>query len=384
MGQAIVLGWVPLDWAPTLNDGDDGKKVFLMSDRFGRLARPLKIVLVLIPVILLVMALTWWQDRSLAKAEALLQSGDPTGALDVLDTFLARRANHQRARLLKARTLVALEQWDGADELFSQTGAGTSAELRAWATALLHQQQWVEALRLLEQLNASDRNDAETLRDLTICRYQLGQADPALQSATQLASLPGHALEGLFHLGVIHGAMGNTHMAIESWERIEEITPDATGLAIQPAAFFRGYAEDLMLEARPRQALAYLQRSLALQSSLQTRTQLGEAWYRVGETREATKAWTDVLKEDENNQEARLGLAELALNRADAEAALQWLGPVATDQQATEAGAYMMQRAHTLLDNENLAEHWQQKVAILRKSRRLQAALEQRSNQDPR
>ena len=351
-----------------------------MRNRRRRLVRPFRIALVPISVVVLVVALAWWQDRSLVVADSLLQSGDPSGALETLDAFLTHRPNHQRALLLKARTLVAVRKWDEASELFSQTGASTPDELRAWAIALLHQRQWHKALPLLEQLNAIGRNDAMTLRDLTICRHQLGRTDAALRSAAELASLPGHALGGLFHQGVIHGSLGNTHLAIKSWEQIEKLSPDASGLTIQPAEFFRGYADDLMLEARPRQALVYLQRSLDLQPSAEIRTQLAEAWYRVGNKSEAASIWSDVLKEDENNLEARLGLAELALSGTEPDAALQWLDPIATDQLATEAAAYMMQRAHTLLGNEDLAEHWQQKVAILRKSAKLQAAFEGRSN----
>jgi len=351
-----------------------------MSDRHHRLGRPLRIALVMMSVVVLVVALAWWQDRSLVEAEALLQSGDPSGAWETLDAFLTRRPDHQRALLLQARTLVALQKWEEATQLFSRTGAETSDELRAFATALLHQQRWQEALPMLEQLAANDGKDAETVRGLTICRYQLGRVDGALASATELASLPGHALDGLFQRGVIYRSLGNVNLAIKHWEEIEELAPDATGLAIQPAEFFRVFAEDLMREARPRQALVYLQRSLDLQPNAEIRAQLGEAWYRVGKESEATRIWADVVKEDENNLAARLGLAELALSRKEPDAALLWLAPIATDRQATEAAAYMMQRAHTLLGHDELAEHWQQKVAILRKSGKLQAAFEGRSN----
>jgi uncharacterized protein YqjF (DUF2071 family) len=72
----------------------------------------------------------------------------------------------------------------------------------------------------------------------------------------------------------------------------------------------------------------------------------------------------------------------LALGRADAEAAIQLLTPIATEAKATPATAYLLQRAYTLLGNEELGAHWQQKVATLRTSQKLQAAFEARSNDD--
>ncbi|MEO8165810.1 MAG: tetratricopeptide repeat protein [Betaproteobacteria bacterium] len=227
-----------------------------MSERVNMrrsLSRPWQLGLVLVSVAAVVAVLVWWQDRPLAQAEALLQAGHPAEALESLDALLARRPAHQRTLLLRSRALVALQQWQEASQLFAQTGAGTPAELRAWSTALLHQRQWREALPILEQLAAIRGNDAEDLRDLTICRFQFGQADAALASASELASLPGHELDGLLQRGVIHRSLGHTHLAIESWEQIEALTPNATGLPIPPAEFFRVYAEDLMLEARPRE-----------------------------------------------------------------------------------------------------------------------------------
>lgn len=344
--------------------------------------RQLRIGLVLISVAVVVVVLIWWQDRPLRKAEELLQAGNPAESLEQLDEYLARRPEHQRALLLKARALVALQQWPQAIRLFAQTGAGTNDELRAWATALLHQQQWREALPLLERLAANGSNDADMLRDLTVCRYQLGQADAALASATELASLPGHRIDGLFQRGLIHESLGNTHLAIENWEQIEALTPDGTGLTITPREFFRVYAEDLMSEGRPRQASAYFQRSLDAQPSAEVLTRLGDAWYHAGQEDEAARVWREVLKHDGSNDGARMGLAEIALSHGDAEAALQLLVRSSPQQQTTLAIAYLTQRAYTLLGNEELAEEWQQRVATLRKAQKLQAAFEARSDED--
>jgi tetratricopeptide (TPR) repeat protein len=183
---------------------------------------------------------------------------------------------------------------------------------------------------------------------------------------------------------VIHRSQRNAHLAITYWEQIEAITSNANGLVVQPAEFFRVYAEDLMLEARTRLAAQYFQRSLDLQPSAEVRARLGNAWYHCGRSVEAVKAWTEALDEDENNQEARLGLADEALSRADISAALRWLEPITSERQLTQEAAYLLQRTYSLLGNEELADHWQQKVASLRRSEKLRTAFEARSQGNSR
>ncbi len=330
--------------------------------------------------VVVVVFLVWWQDRTLVHAETLLQSGEAPAALAELNRFLARHPTHQSALLLKARTLVAIEQWSEASDLFAMTGASTPDELRAWSTALLHQRKWREALPILEQLVEFQEHDADCLRNLTVCQHQLGYMQEALESAARLASLPGRSIDGLFQRGVIYRSLGDTHLAIENWEQIEELSPDASGLSIQPAEFFRVYAEDLMLEARQRLAAIYFRRSLAEQRNAEVLAQLGEAEYWSGQTVAARTAWLDALQIDENNSRARLGLAELALSQSDPESAIQWLEPLGTDPTGAGQAAYLLQRSYTLLSDEELAEQWQGKVAMVRKSRKLQAAFDAQSN----
>ena len=114
-----------------------------MNDRRNAgigLTRPWNIGIVLVSVVVMIVALVWWLDRPLVQAEGLLQDGSPAEALERLDAFLARRPAHQRALLLKARTLVALQRWQEATEVFELTGAGTPDELRA--------NKWVQASNL--------------------------------------------------------------------------------------------------------------------------------------------------------------------------------------------------------------------------------------------
>jgi tetratricopeptide (TPR) repeat protein len=336
--------------------------------------------LLLVVVVSLVGGVIWWQDRPLAKAEALLQADDPKAALQTLDAFLSRHPDHRRAMLLKAQSLVALHDWDAADKIFAQTGVGTAAESRAWASALLHQQQWSEALTLLNSLSANSRTDAESLRDLAICQFQTGQPAQALATTTELASLPGHAIDGFFQRGVIHRAMGNAYLAIKDWERIEALAPDANGLPISPAEFFRVHAEDLMSGGRPRRAITYFERSSELRLTAEICAQLGEALYLTGQKAAAERSWRRALERDDKCYEALMGLAELALARNDADAAIQFLKPIAIEQNATEESAYLMQRAHTRLRHEEIAADWEQRVATLRRSSKLQAAFEMRAD----
>ncbi|MBW3596510.1 MAG: tetratricopeptide repeat protein [Planctomycetes bacterium] len=334
-----------------------------------------RLFLVIAASAVIVTVLIWRREQPLAEAERLLEAGDVRGGLALLDTFLARRPESDRALALKGRALAELERWDEADQVFSQVGARSPEEMQAWATALVHQRRWSEALPLLEQLLKTDADDPRTLRQAATCRFQTGRVQAALNTAAALAGIPGHEVEGLFLAGVIHRAQGDRRLAIENWARIESIAAEARGLPVPPAEFYLIYGEDLLSEGLPRTALPKLQRSLQIEEDVAVLLRLGEAWALLGHDDEAGAAWTKAIQLDADNLDARNGLAELALSRGDAEEALQRLAPLADRPDVSSSTAFLMERAHTLLGNVEQLEHWQQRTADLRKSEKRRAAL---------
>jgi len=335
-------------------------------------------LLIVLPAAVIVTAALWRHDPALGEGERRLEAGDTGGALESANTFLARHPGNGRAQSLKARALADLGRWEDADQIFSQIGVQTPEEIQAWATVLVNRQRWTDALPLLARLLELNPNDPFALRHVTTCRFQAGQAGAALESAARLAKIRGHEIEGFFLSGVIYRAQGNTHLAIENWAGIEALQPDAEGLPIAPAEFFLIYGEDLLTEGTPATALAKLRRSQSLEETVEVLLRLGEACAITGNEAEAVAAWTQAIEHDPNNQEARNGLAELALGRSDGDEALRWLAPAASSLDVSSATAYLMERAHTLLGNENDLVYWQRRTAALRKSERLEAALKRR------
>lgn len=334
-------------------------------------------LLFLVPTAALVASL-WWRDPALAKAEIRLDEGAADVALAEADVVLARRPRNERALSLKARALVELGRWDEAIHIFSQISVQSSKDMRACAIALVHRQRWNEALPLLEKLLEQDPDDPLALRHATTCQFQTGQATAALDSAAKLAKIRGHEVEGLFLSGVIHRAQENIELAVKNWAHIESLQPDAKGLPIEPAEFFLIYGDDLVSEGLPQTALAKLEKSRELKENLAVLLRLGKVWALTGNEAEALAAWKQALEYDAGNQEARNGLAELALGRSDAEEALQWQTPIASSPNISSTTAYLMERAHTLLGNEEELEYWQHRTAELRQSERRQAALQRR------
>jgi tetratricopeptide (TPR) repeat protein len=318
----------------------------------------------------------WWRDRPLATVARFLEEpGEADRALEAAEAFLARHPAHDRGRALKARALAELGRWDEASQIFSEVGANSPEESRAWATALVHQRRFSEALVMLERLLQLQPDDPVVLRHVTTCRFQMGLIPGALESASRLARIDGHTIEGLFLVGVIHRAQGDVHLALENWERLESVLPNAEGLPISAAEFFLVFGEDLLSEGLPRAASIKLRKSRDLEDRLVVQLRLGQACAISGNVAEAAEAWKRALEHDAGNVEARLGLAELAMDRSDGEKGLEWLTPLASRPDVSSETAYLLERIHTFLGNEGELEDWQRRTAELRESERREAVL---------
>lgn len=358
----------------------------LHSTSKGVAARILRlVVLAIVLAAAIVAAALWWRDRPLAEIERqLAATGGAERALDAADAFLARHPQNGRALALRGRALSELGRWEEASQIFAQVGVHSPEEMRAWAAALVNQRRFSDAMPVAERLLAEEPHDPVTLRHVTICRFHLGQLAEALQSAARLAKIAGHEPEGYFLSGVIHRAQGNVRGALENWERIEAHRPDARGLPITPAEFFLIYGEDLLAEGLPRAATAKLRKSQQLADSLAVQLLLGQAWATTHDADQAAEAWKRALTQNPSNEEARQGLAELALARGDTDAALLMLEPIAASPQVSSATAILMERVHTLLGNEEELEQWQRRSDEARQSEKHRAALKRNLRQSVR
>lgn len=323
----------------------------------------------------------WRRDRALLALERKLQAEGGDVALKEADAYLAWHPGNQRALVVRAQALVQLQRWDEANAVFSQTGARSSTELLAWATALVHSRRYDEALPPLAQLVQREPNRAEALQLGSTCKFQLGDTAAALTDAKRLARLPGHEVEGEFLCGVIHRFQGRTDLAVQNWTRIESIRPQADGLPICSDEFYLTFAEDLLSVGMPRSALIRLKRCSDSDRNPLIHLRSARAWATIGETSQAAAAWKQVLAMEPDHREALIGLAELALERLDADAAIKLLEPLTSLGKLEPSIAYVLERAYTLLTDEKQRAHWQREAARLQTEERQRTALKRKLRQ---
>jgi tetratricopeptide (TPR) repeat protein len=314
----------------------------------------------------LMWAYFWWDERPMREIESLLQQQQDSAALAQVNSFLRDHPGHGKAQELKGRALVGLKRWREASQLFERVGIVTSAGERAWSLALLHQQRWSEAQPLLTDLHRQSPNDAEVLHELIACNGKLGNFDEAIRQAERLAELPGHAARGWLMLGTLHNNRLNRKQAIQAWQRVLEINPEANGLQVSADEFLLAVGRAYLLEGQPAEAIPLLERSAKIRDTADAQTYLGDAFEQTGNTERAVTAWKQALARQTPSAKAREGLARTALQQQDSAAALAWLGPILDQPDLASSTAYLVQRAHTLGGNAGEAAKWEAKVKQLR------------------
>lgn len=199
----------------------------------------------------------------LARGRTLYHAGQFEPAKSALDQFLAKEPIHPQARILRARTLSQLGQWDASVEDYSQAieylaqlGAPNPDYYleRAYASAARGPAYVPDALRGLDDGIAT----LGTLATLQLYAIELelsrGRTDDALVRLESLASSSNRRESLLARLGEILELAGRRNAARTAYEQaiaaINLLTPRHRAT--------RGIVE---LEAQVRTALARLQRS---------------------------------------------------------------------------------------------------------------------------
>lgn len=332
-------------------------------------------VVVLCGLALFTAGYVWWRTRAVVRAEELLDRGDATSALVIAEQKLRDAPESAAFLSIKGRAMVALKNWSGASQAFEQFPVVEPRDLSAWTEALVRQKRWNDAIPMLQQHVAANANDGNAWQNLVICRYELGEFSAALGSADRLAKVRGFESAGHFYLGKILWRVGDSRAAVEHWNAVVAANPSLTGLPIDTATFLLDFGDALLADGQARTAVEYLNRSQAAQKTLRGDVLLGEALAQTGNIAEATAAWERALSQDPAQIESRVGLAEFALRRADAEAAIDILKPVAMLPHTTSHITFVLQRAHTELGDREAARRWQQRTQVLRRAEKLDAAI---------
>lgn len=333
------------------------------------------VLLIALAAFAAVWGLVWFQERPLAQAEAALVAGDVDQALLLTREFLQQHPESSRGTALRARALVAAGQPNEAIRLFNRIGPASSEELHAYARALLMLERWTTALPVLVRVLQIEPTHADALYEISVCRTRLGRLTDALDSAKRFAALPGHEPRGNVMVGTIHSDLGNPNEAADAFARVLEYRPDAKELQVAPDEFFLMYGQALLDAGKPQQALSQLERSLDLKPSARAYLLVGKARENLAQVAEAESAWREALRLDRSQTEVRECLARIALQQGDAKATLTWLEPLAARADIPASVAYLVQRAHKALGNEEAATEWRQRTDRLRQQEKVTSAV---------
>ena len=319
----------------------------------------------------------WWQDRPLRQAESAFRSGDFQRSAALANFYLAAHAGDVRAQVLKARALVELGQADEALEIFETTSAADFDELHAWTKALLIKQQWTRALPMLVRLQALQAKNADVLHEVTTCRIRLGLLAEALDTAKQLAELPGQEARGLVLQAAVQNDLGDYKATLDCYDRLFGYSPDALGLQLPPDEVFCQHGLVLINAGRPSEAVQSLQRSLALKPDPVAQIGLGKAFSQLGQIDAAIDSWKQTLKIDPQNGAARESLANAALQKRDFKAAREWLEPLQTRPEMPSSTAYLFQRIWTLSGDKEAGQLWEKRAEKIREREELASKIDE-------
>ena len=323
----------------------------------------------------------WWQDRPLRKISESLNADAYQTALKRADQFLAQNPRDSRVLILKARALSGLNQHPAADLLFQQAALQLDgfpddpAALRAWSVSLLHLEQWPRAIKVQETLLLSYPDDAEILYRLTVARIRIFQYDAALDSATRLAAIPGQVQRANVVIGTIHHDQGNGRAALEAWEKILSLNPEATDLQIPAGEFFAMMGEELLESGSLQRSGEFLKRSAESVTSARTYALLGKALFQQGLESEAISAWETALTHDAREPLALEELANVSLRKSEPQRAIDLVTPLTKSGHLKSSAAYILQRAYTQLGKPDESEVWRGRANLLRDAERNRGTL---------
>ncbi len=314
----------------------------------------------------------WWGERPLHQARACLAE-DPARSVKLLTAFLQSHPHHAEAQILSARALVRLGRFDEALRIYTSVGVESIEDWHAMAKALLHQQRWSEARPLLERVRESSPSDPDVLHELAACLANLKQFKPALATAEQLAEVEEHAARANLLIGTIHLEMDNGESAAKAWSRVLVTDRTASNIQVPDWEFFREYAIVLLDNGDHEACLPHLAQSLSLKPTASAYVAFGRAKQLAGDEDAAKNAWMSAVELDTTNREARESLARSTLS-SDANAALQWMKPLADMPPLQSSTAYMLEQIYARLGDTKKADNWRARMQRIKRREQLDRA----------
>jgi len=236
--------------------------------------------------------------------------------------------------------------------------------------------QWDRALPVLARITEFDPTDGEILEQMTVCHFELGHRQSALNTGHRLSTLPGFEPVGYLQLASMYTEWESPLNAIRYYKKVLQYRPDASDLSMPAVDFFLAYADAMLAAGNTRQAIDILKRSEHIQPTNQATRRLGEASRAIGNMEQAKEYFEALIGEDGEGRIARQRLAEMALGEEDAAEAVELLSPLVEQDRLTAEAAFLLVRAYTLLGDDPQAIKWQSETTALRLENRKLRVLE--------
>lgn len=323
-------------------DQTDRAESTVVSKRWG-----IRLLFICLATAAIVWGWNWYSDRPLVEIRQRLEIGDADRALRLLGFFLEGRPNHSVAMGLKGRALSATGRSDEAIELFNRFPPSDAAELFALARAHMDQSQWSLAIPFFSRTLELQPELYDALQGRCGCRVRLELFKEAAVDAELLAKHKGQEKIGYAWLGYANDQLGHYEKAIAAYEKALEHSEDGEGndLPIPRSAFLENYARALFDSGRYDDALKILDRVTADRTEVACVLE-ADIRTKLGDTDGAIKAFKSAIELNIRSEEARVGLAKIALAKQDAVSAKELLTPVAPGT--------IVATAQTILDTLNM------------------------------
>lgn len=221
------------------------------------------------------------------------ETGDPKSAIASYRRALAINPKHIDVRLKLVRILQSQGELDLAIAEYEgliRAAPNNPQFVFDQCDALLQRGDKARAQKLLAELEARAQSDEEILTRLADYYGRVGENEKSLRVLTKLTQVASNDAGHLADLGDRHFQNGNKALALQTWNRI--LT------AVQPRARALATLGDVLLEHDlSQEALAAYKEAAELDRDNATyKKQLGSAYERLRNYKEALSLWNDLAK----------------------------------------------------------------------------------------
>jgi tetratricopeptide (TPR) repeat protein len=275
------------------------------------------------PFLLLAAGAVWWVwDAPIRPIREAAARRDWAQTVKLCFDRQRSAPRDQRAAAYGFSAALQLKDWNVAGAFLRRSGRVHDRELRLYAAAQSHAQNWPEAAAGYERIlaNGSDPQVAQTLAAL---RFYAGDYTEMRRLCATLDGTPyeagGHCL-----LGALEKLLGNPSAAVVHFRRVLELRPQAEGLPIPLHQMLHLLGETLLSRSSADEAEASFERAITIASSPSLLFDLARCRLLQGKSESAREALVQTLMLDPRHVGALDSLGQMAVQEGRVEEAIGW------------------------------------------------------------